>query len=108
MKQVLALAAVLMVAGAALYYAQHRRHADAVSANAVIDIAADWQHDISRVPLRVTRISDEKEQLIGDELARQYESEESAKGPEERATEHYIESIGKRVASHAQRKLPWR
>jgi predicted Zn-dependent protease len=108
MKQVLALAAVLMVAGAALYYAQHRRHADAVSANAVIDIAADWQHDISRVPLRVTRISDEKEQLIGDELAQQYESEESAKGPEERATEHYIESIGKRVASHAQRKLPWR
>src|ERR1035437_5128989 len=34
MKQVLALAAVLIIAGATLYYAQHRKHADAVSANA--------------------------------------------------------------------------
>jgi len=79
-----------------------------VSANAVIDMAADWQRDLSRVPLGVTRISDAKEQLIGDELARQYESEESAKGPEQRATETYIDSIGKRVATHAQRKSTWR
>ena len=108
MKQVLALAAVVLIAGVALYYAQRRKHADAVSANAVVDVAADWQRDLSRVPLRVTRISDRQEQHIGDELARHYESAESAKGPEARATERYIDQVGGRIAKHAIRKLPYR
>ena len=108
MKQVLALAAVVLIAGVALYYAQRRKHADAVSANAVVDVAADWQRDLSRVPLRVTRISDRQEQHIGDELARHYESAESAKGPEARVTERYIDQVGGRIAKHAIRKLPYR
>ena len=108
MKQVLALAAVVLIAGVALYYAQRRKHADAVSANAVVDVAADWQRDLSRVPLRVTRITDREEQRIGDELARHYESAESAKGPEARATERYIDQVGGRIAKHAIRKLPYR
>jgi predicted Zn-dependent protease len=107
MKQVMALACVLIVAGAALYYAQLRKRTDAVSANAVVNVAADWQRDVSRVPMRVTRISDSEERRVGDELAQRYESEESAKGPEARATEHYINEVGSRVAAHAQRKLPF-
>ena len=107
MKQVLALAAVLIIAGATLYYAQHRKHADAVSANAVVDVAADWQRDISRVPMRVTRISDQQEERIGDELAQRYESGDSANTAEARATEHYINEVGRRVANHAKRKLPF-
>ncbi len=108
MKQVLALAAVVLIAGAALYCAQHRRHSDAVSANAVVDVAAGWQRDLSRVPLRVTRISDSQEQLIGNELARYYESAESAKGPAARAIERYVNEVGERIATHAKRKLPYR
>jgi predicted Zn-dependent protease len=108
MKQLLALAAVLIIAGAALYYAQHRKHTDAVSANAVVDVAADWQRDISRVPMRITRISDQEEKHIGDELAQQYASDETAQNPEARATEHYINEVGGRVAAHAKRKLPYR
>jgi predicted Zn-dependent protease len=107
MKQVIALAAILIIAGAALFYAQHRKHPDAVSANAVVDVAADWQRDISRVPMRLTRISDQQEQLIGDELAQQYEADYAANDAEERATEHYINQVGSRVASHARRKLPF-
>lgn len=69
MKQALALAAILLVAGAALYYAQRHKHTDGVSANAVVDVAADWQRDVWRVPMHLTRISDQQEIRIGDELA---------------------------------------
>jgi predicted Zn-dependent protease len=108
MKQVLALVAVLIIAGASLYYAQHRKHADAVSANALVDVAADWQRDISRVPMRITRISDQEEKRIGDELAQQYQPDEAPQNPEARATERYINEVGGRVAAHAKRTLPFR
>jgi predicted Zn-dependent protease len=108
MKQLLALVAVLIIAGTSLYYAQHRKHADAISANALVDVAADWQHDISRVPMRITRISDQEEKRIGDGLARQYASGEAAQAPEARATEHYINEVGGRIAAHAKRPLLFR
>jgi len=108
MKQVLAFVAVLIIAGVSLYYAQHRKYADAVSANAVVDVAADWQRDISRVPMRITRISDQEEKRIGDELAQQYKSNDAALNPKTRATEHYINAVGGRVAAHAKRRLPFR
>jgi predicted Zn-dependent protease len=108
MKQVIAFAAILIIAGAALFCAQHRKHPDAISANAVVDMAADWQRDISRVPMHVTRISDQEEQRIGNELAHQYDASVPVSGAEARATENYIEQIGSRVANHARRKLPYR
>ena len=43
---------------------------DAVSPNAVVDVAADRQHDLSRVPMHVTRLSDADEIRIGRNLAR--------------------------------------
>jgi predicted Zn-dependent protease len=107
-KQVLALAAVLAIAGVALYFAQHKKRADTVSANAVLDVAADWQHDLSRVPLRITRISDSQEQRIGDELARNYESAEPAHGAKARAAERYVNEVGARIAAHAKRTLRYR
>jgi len=108
MKQVLALTAILIIAGTSLYYAQRRNHADAVSANAVVDLAADWQRDLSRVPMRITRISDQEELRIGNELAQQYESYEAVQSPEARTIERYIDEVGNHVATHSKRKLPFR
>jgi len=108
MKQFLALVVVLAIAGCALYVAQRRNHPDQVSANAVVDVAADWQHDISRVPMRVTRISDEQEVRIGNELAQRYETPASSQTPESRAIERYINQVGSKVAAHAKRQLPYR
>jgi predicted Zn-dependent protease len=105
MKQVAGGAAVLLVAGGALYYAQHHRRADAVSANAVVDVAADWQHDLSRVPMRMTRISDEQEARIGDELARAYLAADPVSSAEGRAMERYLNEVGERLAARARRKL---
>lgn len=108
MKQALALVAVLLVAGAALYWAQRHRRADAVSANAVVDVAADWQHDLSRVPMRMTRISDEQEARIGNELAGEYGSADSVSSAEARAMESYLNEVGDRLTAHVKRKLSYR
>jgi predicted Zn-dependent protease len=108
MKHARALVFVLLVAGGALYFAQHTKRQDAVNANAVVDMAADWQRDLTRAPMQFTRISDEQETQIGDELARQYESVQPEKSAETRATEQYVNVVGGRVAAHAKRKLNYR
>jgi len=64
---------ILLIGGVALYFAQRRKHEDVVSVNAVVDAAADWQRDLTRVPMLLRDI-DEQEYAIGDELAQQYQS----------------------------------
>jgi predicted Zn-dependent protease len=96
---------VLLVAGAGLYLAERRKQADAVTANAVVDLAADWQRDASRLPMHMTRISDAEEVSIGNELASRYADWEL--DPEQKATELYLQKIGAVLAAHAQRKLPF-
>lgn len=108
MKRLLALAAVLLIAGGALYLAQHGRRHDTVSADAVVDVAADWQRDLTRAPMHLTRISDENEIRIGDELASRYVAAEPPHTAEMRAMEKYVGEVGVRVASRAQRRLPYR
>ncbi|HEY2857224.1 MAG TPA: M48 family metalloprotease [Terracidiphilus sp.] len=108
MKQAVAFVMILAVAGAGLYFAQRRNHSDQVSANAVVDVAADWQHDLSRVPMHLTRISDEQEIRIGNQLAQQYGSQGTPEAPELRATEKYVGEVGAKLAAQANRKLPYR
>ncbi len=108
MRRALVLASILLIAGGALYFAQHRKRHDAVSADAVVDMAADWQRDMTRAPMQFTRLSDEQETQIGDELARQYLSAEPAQSSEARATEKYVNEVGGRIAAHARRRLNYR
>lgn len=105
MKRIAGLVLVLLVAGAGLYLAQRRKHADTVTANAVVDLAADWQRDASRIPMHMTRISDAEEVRIGDELASRYADQDL--DAEQRATEKYVQKVGAALAAHAQRKLPF-
>jgi predicted Zn-dependent protease len=106
-KRVFALATVLLVAAGALFFAQHRTRHDAVSSNAIVDVAADWERDASRVPMHFTRISDAEETQIGNELARQYTSEFATQTAEDRALEQYLNAVGGHVAAHAKRNLSW-
>jgi predicted Zn-dependent protease len=108
MKRAVALAAILVVAGASLDFAQHRKLADAVSVNAVVNAAADWQGDLSRVPMHFTRLSDDEEMRIGNELAQQYISAQPDQTAEMAAMERYVNLVGTRVATHARRKLNFR
>jgi predicted Zn-dependent protease len=107
MKRVAAFLAVLVVGVAALYFSQRRHDPTPVSANAVVEFAADAQRDLSRVPMRVTRISDDEEIAIGNQLAEQYSVTNAEVSPEEQALESYVRRVGNTVASHARRRLPY-
>jgi len=107
MKRALLLALVLVAAGVALYFAQHRKAEVSVSTNALVDVAADWQHDLSRAPMHLTRLSDADEIRIGHNLVEAYGIGAGEKDPRTSAIQDYVSKVGARVASHAHRKIPF-
>jgi beta-barrel assembly-enhancing protease len=108
MKRIAALALILIVSAGAFYLAQRRAHRDTVSPDAILDASADIQHDLSRAPMQLTRLSDAEETRIGDELAQLYVSEFSDSSSGSDATEQYVASVGARVAANAKRRLNYR
>ena len=101
------LAIVLMGAGC-LYYSQRRTTSPPVSANALVNMLADAQHDISRVPARIMRLSDADEIRIGDKLASVYLSGKGASTPEDLAFQNYVQAVGGKLALKALRPLPYK
>jgi predicted Zn-dependent protease len=106
-RRLLAFVAVLLVSAGALYFSQRLARHDAVSPNALVNVAADWQRDLTRAPMHFTRISDQDETRIGAELAGQYVSTQPVLGPEAEALERYVNQVGERVSEHAKRKLTY-
>ena len=98
---------VLAASAAAIYYAQRREKASHVSANAILELAADAQRDITRVPMHLTRISDEEEIAIGRQLSSQYLSVDQPLSAEQKALQAYVRRVGGAVAVHARRALPY-
>ena len=98
---------VLAVSAAALYYAQRREKTSHVSANAILQLAADAQRDVTRVPMHLTRISDEEEIAIGRRLSAQYASVSQPLSAEQNALQVYVRRVGGTVAAHAHRALPY-
>jgi predicted Zn-dependent protease len=107
MTRILALASILLVAGASLYFVQRRSRHDVVTANPVADATADWERDLTRIPMDMTRISDEEEMRIGNEMAAHYQSVSVSLDPKSQSLARYVEQVGKRVAVQAHRRLPW-
>jgi len=107
MKRVVTFLIVLVVGVTALYFSQRRHEPTPVSANAVVAIAADAQRDLSRAPMRLTRLSDDQEIAIGNQLAQQYSAINGKLNPEDQALESYVRRVGNTVASHAHRPLPY-
>jgi predicted Zn-dependent protease len=98
---------VLAISAAALYYAQRSEKASHVSANAILELAADAQRDLARMPLRLTRISDEEEIAIGKKLGAQYVAINQPLSSEQTALQAYVRRVGGSVAAHAHRALPY-
>jgi predicted Zn-dependent protease len=107
MKRLAIFVAVLAVGVSALYFSQRRRDSTPVSANAVVEVVADAQRDLSRVPMRLTRLSDDEEIAIGNQLADQYSGVTAQLGPEELGLESYVRRVGNNVSFHAHRRLPY-
>jgi beta-barrel assembly-enhancing protease len=98
---------VLSVALGALYYTQRHNKQAPVSPNAVLEMAADAQRDLTRAPMHFTRLPDEEEIAIGKTLAAHYPPQQEL-SPEQQGTAAYVSLLGARLAAQAQRQLPYR
>ena len=107
MKRVAAFVVVLFAGVAGLYFSQRRHDPTPVSANAVVAMAADAQRDLTRAPMRLTRLSDDEEIAVGKELAEQYSGNADKLSPEQQALEDYVRRVGGSVALQAHRRLPY-
>jgi predicted Zn-dependent protease len=107
MKRAIPFVCVLAVAIGALVLAQRRKpHAD-IGPQAVVNMVADTQREVSRLPVWATRISDPDEIRIGDEMARSY-NPPAPQNDTDRAMQGYVEHVGATVAQRAHRRLPYR
>jgi predicted Zn-dependent protease len=107
MKRAIGFMIVVLIGASALYYAQKRQQSAPVNANPMVEVVADVQRDVTRVPMRLTRISDDQEIQIGNELASHYEGAQDALTPEQKALRIYISQVGGKLATQAHRKLPY-
>jgi predicted Zn-dependent protease len=107
MRRWLALATFVAMAGAVLYINQRRQQTTHVGPEAVLAVAAEAQHELSRVPARITRLSDADETRIGNDIAERYSYRARAVDENDAQVEHYVSEVGSQVAAHARRKLQY-
>ena len=108
MKRLAIFSLVLGAALAGLYLSQRSEKNAPVSSNALLNMAADAQRDLARVPMQFTRLSDSEEVRIGDELATRYAIQIQPSDAEDQALEKYATRVGASVAVRAHRHLPYR
>ena len=76
---------------------------------ALLYLVADTEQELTRMPVTFTRMSDEDEIRIGDQLAGVYVNrQQSGKTPEVGIVERYITRVGEQVGRNAHRKLPYK
>jgi len=107
MKRIPIFIAVLLAGVSAIYFTERRHDTTPVSANPVLEVAADAQRDLTRLPMRLTRLSDQEEIAAGKELAEQYPVNDENLPPEAAALDAYVARVGRGLATHAHRHLPY-
>ena len=111
MKPWIVLSGIILLGCAAIMVSERQRVDTQVSAEPVLHLVGDTEQEISRLPVRLTRISDEEEVRIGDELAKGYAENWNPAGEKKTEfaeVEKYLNAVGSRVAQHTERKLPYR
>lgn len=107
MKRIPIFIAVLLIGVSAIYFTERRHDSTPVSANPLVEVAADVQRDVTRLPMRLTRLSDKEEIAVGKELAEEYPINNENLPAAEVALEAYVARVGRDLAAHAHRHLPY-
>lgn len=100
------IALVLSLAGCVAIFLLERKKASVpITPRPLLYLLADTQREAERIPLALTRVSDQEEQKVGDQIAREY-GLSSSRGvkPDDARITAYLNAVGLRVASHVRRK----
>ena len=109
MKHWIVFAGIVLLSVASVVLTERRKVDVPPSPAAFLYLVADTEQELTRMPVSFTRMPDQEEIRIGNELARLYASEEQGeKAPETTIVEHYLARVGEQVARNAHRKLPYK
>ena len=109
MKRWIFLAGLLIWAAGAVVVCELRKVDVPLSPAALLYLVADTEQELTRMPVSFTRMSDEEEIRIGNELARVYgRNQERGDTPEIGIIERHLTRIGEPVAVNAHRRLPYK
>jgi len=109
MRRVFIIGIVLVIGIGSAVWSEWRKADAPVSARALLNFIADAEREASRVPLRLTRLSDAEEIDMGNQLAGRHTSSWPPSGDpdRDRQVQNYVRTVGKRVSGSAQRALPY-
>lgn len=108
MKRWLILVLILGTSGVALYYSQRQKTPAHVGPEAVLNAVAETQREMSRLPARLTRLSDEDEIRAGDGMAQNYLARGGSLTAADLELDDYVATVGRAVSVRARRKLDYR
>jgi len=104
----IALTGVVLLGLAAVFMTEHRKVDVPPGPAALLYLIADTEQELTRMPVRFTRMSDEEEIRIGNETARAYGFPRDKQDRDTAEVERYLGQVGSRIAAHAHRKLPYK
>jgi len=108
MKRWITFAGIVLLGVASVVVSERRKVEVPASPAALLYLVADTEQELTRMPVSFTRMPDEEEIRIGDELARSYTARWAQEDTADTIVEHYLTRVGSELASHAHRKLPYK
>jgi len=110
MKPTAALTTVVLLLAGALVLSQARKAEAPVGPYAIVNLIADSQRELTRLPVKFAPLDDAEEIKVGYKLDEMYDSlwRRDDRDETQRAIETYVQQVGAQVAAHAHRKLPYR
>lgn len=110
MKRWVSLAVILILGVVAMVVSERRKVDVRASPTSLLNLVADSERDLLRMPTDFTHMPDQEEIRIGDKLANFYvNGQGTGEFPEEDAiVSDYVTRVGAGVASHSHRKLPYK
>lgn len=109
MKRWIVLSIILLLGVAAIIVSERRKVDVPASPSALLYLVADTEQELTRMPVRFTRMSDEEEIGVGNALAAPYESErEAKKNADVLEIEKYLTEVGLSLSEHTHRRLPYK
>src|SRR5580693_2190918 len=103
------IAAAILIAGCvALFFLQRAKSEAPISPAPVLYLVADTEREASRIPLQLTRVSDEEENQIGAQIAKEYgltnpHRFDNDKSGDAENIEHYLNTVGSLLTPQVQR-----
>ncbi|HKS76411.1 MAG TPA: M48 family metalloprotease [Terriglobales bacterium] len=109
MKRWIILAAIVALGLGAIFVSERRKVDVPPGPAAMLYLVADTEQELTRMPVRFTRMTDQGEVAIGNEMAKGYNwTDGRERTPEDAEVERYLNQVGARLAPQAHRKLPYK